>query len=102
VRTMDLDQRTVFRTFVRAVLRATTVDPAGLRIAVASTDEPGAPADRGNGRVRVAVDLDVADSDVGIHRTFDPYVAVLRVTFPDLDAAVRPSALALRFSYDQH
>ncbi|WP_181435924.1 hypothetical protein, partial [Curtobacterium sp. MCSS17_006] len=54
------------------------------------------------GRVSVEMELAVADSDIGIHRTFDPYFAVLRVTFPDLDVAVRPSALALRFSYDQH
>ncbi|WP_439688781.1 hypothetical protein ACRQ4C_11860 [Curtobacterium sp. SP.BCp] len=91
--TLDVDQRTVVRTFLRATLRAAAVDPAGLTVRARP-----APGDR----VEVAVDVVVADSDVGIHRTFDPYLAVLRVTFPDLDVAVRPSALALRFSYDQH
>lgn len=91
--TLDVDQRTVVRTFLRAALRASTVDPAGLRVTARPT---------GTGRVVTTIDLAVADSDVGIHRTFDPYFAVLRVTFPDLDVAVRPSALALRFSYDQH
>jgi hypothetical protein len=91
--TMDADQRTVVRTFLRALLHATTVDPAGVRIEV----EPRPPD-----RVCMSVTVAVADSDVGIHRTFDPYLAVLRVTFPDLDVAIRPSSLALRFSYDQH
>jgi hypothetical protein len=76
-------------------LRAATVDAAAFRAVVRRV--PETPA-----RVVVDLDLAVADSDVGIHRTFDPYLAVLRVTFPDLDVAVRPSALALRFSYDQH
>ncbi|MGN8049864.1 hypothetical protein ACTJKO_09240 [Curtobacterium sp. 22159] len=104
--TLDADQRTVVRTFLRAALRASTVDPAGFRATVRRSeadDGPQVPAGGpGRGRVAVAIDLAVADSDVGIHRTFDPYFAVLRVTFPDLDVAVRPSALALRFSYDQH
>ncbi|MBT2502944.1 hypothetical protein [Curtobacterium sp. ISL-83] len=93
IATLDADQRTVVRTFLRAALRASTVDPAGFRVRVRRVE----------GR-RIGIDLDVAvaDSDVGIHRTFDPYFAVLRVTFPDLDVSVRPSALALRFSYDQH
>lgn len=105
IATLDADQRTVLRTFVRAALRATTVDPAGFRATVRRADAAGAdhaadaPARR---RVAVRIELAVAASDVGIHRTFDPYFAVLRVTFPDLDVAVRPSALALRFSYDQH
>lgn len=95
IATLDADQRTVVRTFLRAALRARTVDPAGFRATIGRA--PDAPD-----RVTVSIDLAVADSDVGIHRTFDPYFAVLRVTFPDLDVAVRPSALALRFSYDQH
>ncbi|OII39708.1 hypothetical protein BIU98_11820 [Curtobacterium sp. MMLR14_010] len=90
---LDADQRTVVRTFLRAVLRASTVDPAGFHATVER---------RPDDRVDVIVEAAVADSDVGIHRAFDPYLAVLRVTFPDLDVAVRPSALALRFSYDQH
>jgi hypothetical protein len=95
IRGMDVDQRTVLRTVVRAVLTAPTVDPAGLRIVVAPVaDDPG--------RTSVTVDVAVADTDSGIHRTFDVYLAVLRVTFPDLDVAIRPSSLALRFSYDQH
>ncbi|WP_420368257.1 hypothetical protein [Curtobacterium sp. L1-20] len=170
IATLDADQRTVLRTFVRAALRAPTVDASGFRATIRpSTSTPidgaaettvagrrrattpragrtrrtaadaparvrrtgagapswsrrteaGTPAEVGRSaaagaptrsqrtaagrpRVTVAVDLAVADSDVGIHRTFDPYFAVLRVTFPDLDVAVRPSALALRFSYDQH
>jgi hypothetical protein len=118
IATLDADQRTVVRTFVRAALRAPTVDPAGFRATIrradddsidATVDAPGAAgvdaagsASAGAPRIAVAIDLVVADSDVGIHRTFDPYFAVLRVTFPDLDVAVRPSALALRFSYDQH
>ena len=113
IATMDTDQRTVVRTFLRAALRASTVDPAGVRATVRRAD-PASDARgpsrrrRGDGqpgaqrRVAVELDLAVADSDVGIHRAFDPYFAVLRVTFPDLDVAVRPSALALRFSYDQH
>ncbi|SDQ70651.1 hypothetical protein SAMN02800687_2487 [Curtobacterium sp. UNCCL20] len=100
--TLDVDQRTVVRTFLRAALRASTVDPAGFRATVRRADAPDAGGTTGTPRVAVAIDLAVADSDVGIHRTFDPYFAVLRVTFPDLDVAVRPSALALRFSYDQH
>ncbi|WP_144713896.1 hypothetical protein [Curtobacterium pusillum] len=127
IATLDADQRTVVRTFVRAALRAPTVDPAGFRATIRRRDDAatsaavGGPAHAdaatpaaipaatfaanpaaGAPRVAVAIDLVVADSDVGIHRTFDPYFAVLRVTFPDLDVAVRPSALALRFSYDQH
>ncbi|MFJ3383962.1 MULTISPECIES: hypothetical protein [unclassified Curtobacterium] len=100
IATLDTDQRTVVRTFVRAVLRASTVDPAGFRATI--TRDPDTDPDVGVARVRVALDVAVADSDIGIHRTFDPYFAVLRVTFPDLDVAVRPSSLALRFSYDQH
>lgn len=95
---MDADQRTVVRTFVRAVLAADTVDPAGIRVAVAPQDR----ASGGSPPVTMTFDVAVADSDVGIHRAFDPYFAVLRVTFPDLDVAVRPSSLTLRFSYDQH
>jgi hypothetical protein len=95
IRGMDVDQRTVVRTFLRAALGAPTVDPAGLRIAVESLGED-------TPRTSLRMELSVADSDVGIHRSFDPYLAVLRVTFPDLDVAVRPSSLALRFSYDQH
>jgi hypothetical protein len=95
IATLDADQRTVVRTFLRAALRATTVDPAGFRATIGRAPDT-------TDRVAVSIDLAVADSDVGIHRTFDPYFAVLRVTFPDLDVAVRPSALALRFSYDQH
>ncbi|WP_182046004.1 hypothetical protein [Curtobacterium sp. ME26] len=98
IATLDADQRTVVRTFLRAALGAATVDPARFRATVRRADEPGAPA----GRVAVRMELAVDDSDVGIHRTFDPYFAVLRVTFHDLDVAVRPSSLALRFSYDQH
>lgn len=98
IATLDADQRTVVRTFLRAALGAGTVDPARFRATVRRADEPGAPA----GRVAVRMELAVDDSDVGIHRTFDPYFAVLRVTFHDLDVAVRPSSLALRFSYDQH
>ena len=98
IATLDADQRTVVRTFLRAALGAATVDPARFRTTVRRTDEPGAPV----GRVDVRIELAVDDSDVGIHRTFDPYFAVLRVTFPDLDVTVRPSSLALRFSYDQH
>jgi hypothetical protein len=90
---LDADQRTVVRTFLRAVLRASTVDPAGFHATVTR---------RPDDRIDVTFEAVVADSDVGIHRAFDPYLAVLRVTFPDLDVAVRPSALALRFSYDQH
>lgn len=121
IATLDVDQRTVLRTFVRAALRAPTVDPSGFRATVRPAGEPDdgaadqedrehqaefarptpARGDRTR-RVAVAIDLAVAASDVDIHRTFDPYFAVLRVTFPDLDVAVRPSALALRFSYDQH
>ncbi|WP_144763526.1 hypothetical protein [Curtobacterium sp. 9128] len=93
IATLDTDQRTVVRTFVRAALGASTVDPAGFRATVRRTAED---------RAEMALEVAVADSDVGIHRTFDPYFAVLRVTFPDLDVAVRPSSLALRFSYDQH
>ncbi|PCN49195.1 hypothetical protein Csp2054_03150 [Curtobacterium sp. 'Ferrero'] len=111
--TLDTDQRTVVRTFVRAALRAPAVDPAGIRVRARSGNVEGVDgtgdragvdaADRGTGnRVVIAIDLVVADSDVGIHRTFDPYLAVLRVTFPDLEVSVRPSSLALRFSYDQH
>jgi hypothetical protein len=100
IATLDADQRTVVRTFLRAALAASTVDPAGLRTTVRRADPP--PGDPSGRRIEVAIDLAVADSDIGIHRTFDPYFAVLRVTFPDLDVAVRPSALALRFSYDQH
>jgi len=100
--TLDVDQRTVVRTFLRAALRASTVDPAGFRATVRRAEEPDAGSSTTVPRVAVGFDLAVADSDVGIHRTFDPYFAVLRVTFPDLDVAVRPSALALRFSYDQH
>ncbi|MFJ7289590.1 hypothetical protein ACIQUC_14840 [Curtobacterium sp. NPDC098951] len=118
IATLDADQRTVVRTFLRAALRAATVDPAGFRATIRRTGSddagPDAAGTRGEGpptgtthpptagTVSVAIDLAVDDSDVGIHRTFDPYFAVLRVTFPDLDVAVRPSALALRFSYDQH
>lgn len=117
IATLDADQRTVVRTFLRAALRASTVDPAGFRATIRreADDATRAATDGGPASVagpaasaadarRVVVDLRlaVADSDVGIHRTFDPYFAVLRVTFPDLDVAVRPSALALRFSYDQH
>ncbi len=105
IATLDADQRTVVRTFLRAALRAATVDPAGFRARVrrsADDDPPTTPSATGAGTVSVALDLAVDDSDVGIHRTFDPYLAVLRVTFPDLDVAVRPSSLALRFSYDQH
>ncbi len=104
IATLDTDQRTVVRTFLRAALGSATVDPARLRAVVRRAaevrraEEPGAPPDR----VEVRLELAVDDSDVGIHRTFDPYFAVLRVTFPDLDVAVRPSSLALRFSYDQH
>ena len=107
---MDADQRTVVRTFVRALLHAATVDPAGVRVTVAPVGglAPGlgadGPAVRATTRPRVAMTFDVAvaDSDVGIHRTFDPYFAVLRVTFPDTDVAVRPSSLTFRFSYDLH
>ncbi|WIB66478.1 hypothetical protein DEI93_10865 [Curtobacterium sp. MCBD17_035] len=95
IRSMDVDQRTVVRTAVRAVLRASTVDPAGVRIRI----EPDPHHD---GRVRFTLEAAVAATDLAIHRAFDPYLAVLRVTFPDLDVEVRPSALALRFSYDQH
>jgi hypothetical protein len=114
IATLDTDQRTVVRTFVRAALRASTVDPAGFRTTVRRADDtsgptpgPASPAGAPTpatppARVEVDMELAVADSDIGIHRTFDPYFAVLRVTFPDLDVAVRPSALALRFSYDQH
>ncbi|MDD1386415.1 hypothetical protein [Curtobacterium poinsettiae] len=118
IATLDTDQRTVVRTFVRAALRASTVDPAGFRTTVRRADAasgsasgpaagPASPAGppmpaTPPARVEVDMELAVADSDIGIHRTFDPYFAVLRVTFPDLDVAVRPSALALRFSYDQH
>ncbi|ROP60299.1 hypothetical protein [Curtobacterium sp. ZW137] len=101
IATLDADQRTVLRTFVRAVLRASTVDPAGFSAAVTRSADTG-PGDAAGRRVSVAFDVAVADSDIGIHRTFDPYFAVLRVTFPDLDVSVRPSSLALRFSYDQH
>ncbi len=100
---LDADQRSVVRTFVRAALQARTVDPAGFHATVRRADEAtGATADASGDRAVLTLDLAVDDSDVGIHRTFDPYLAVLRVTFPDLDVAVRPSALALRFSYDQH
>jgi hypothetical protein len=113
---MDADQRTVVRTFVRALLNATTVDPAGVRITIAPVGAlapglgadgplvrpPDGPVGATSGRVAMTFDVVVADSDVGIHRTFDPYFAVLRVTFPDTDVAVRPSSLTLRFSYDQH
>ena len=115
IATLDVDQRTVLRTFVRAALRASAVDPAGFRAVIRPAgadgtpvrspdpldgpDDPGGPS---SSRVAVAIDLAVAASDVGIHRTFDPYFAVLRVTFPDLDVDVRPSALAFWFSYDQH
>lgn len=109
IATLDVDQRTVLRTFVRAALRASAVDPAGFRATIRPAGADGTPRDTddtddtdASRRVAVAIDLAVAASDVGIHRTFDPYFAVLRVTFPDLDVAVRPSALALRFSYDQH
>ncbi|MCL9665194.1 hypothetical protein L2091_08130 [Curtobacterium albidum] len=98
VATLDTDQRTVVRTFLRAALGAATVDPARFRAVIRRAEEPGSPPER----VEVRLELAVDDSDVGIHRTFDPYFAVLRVTFPDLDVAVRPSSLALRFSYDQH
>ncbi|WIB35337.1 hypothetical protein [Curtobacterium sp. MCJR17_043] len=79
------------------MLAADTVDPAGVRVTVAPPDPSAAGS-----AVTMTFDVAVADSDVGIHRAFDPYVAVLRVTFPDLDVAVRPSSLTLRFSYDQH
>jgi len=102
IATLDADQRTVVRTFVRAALRASTVDPAGFRATIRRATDVDVDGAHDGQRVTVAIDLAVADSDVGIHRTFDPYFAVLRVTFPDLDVAVRPSALALRFSYDQH
>ncbi|MBE7163106.1 MAG: hypothetical protein INR72_17850 [Williamsia herbipolensis] len=103
VGTMDADQRTVVRTFLRAALHAATVDPAGLRLAVEPTSSRSTVASRdASRRVCMSVDIAVADSDVGIHRTFDPYLAVLRVTFPDLEVVIRPSSLALRFSYDQH
>jgi len=108
IATMDADQRTVVRTFLRAALRASTVDAAGFRATVRRVEGAVTARSRVAGlaatapRVAVHLDLAVADSDIGIHRTFDPYFAVLRVTFPDLDVAVRPSALALRFSYDQH
>ncbi|KQO62256.1 hypothetical protein ASF23_10615 [Curtobacterium sp. Leaf261] len=95
IRGMDVDQRTVVRTFLRAALAAPAVDPAGVRLLV----EPHA---EDPSRTCFDVQMSVADSDVGIHRSFDAYLAVLRVTFPDLDVAVRPSSLALRFSYDQH
>jgi len=105
IQSMDVDQRTVVRTFLRALLRASTVDPAGVRITV----ERLAPSRWGTGRgptsrdrVCLTVSAPVADSDIGIHRAFDAYLAVLRVTFPDLAVEIRPSALALRFSYDQH
>jgi hypothetical protein len=96
---MDTDQRTVVRTFVRALIEAETVEPHGVHVLVRALDDsPGS----GPPPVRMTFDVAVADSDVGIHRTFDPYFAVLRVTFPDLDVAVRPSSLTLRFSYEQH
>lgn len=100
--TLDTDQRTVVRTVVRALLGAPTVDPAAFRATVRRAADARGPGDSAPDRVFVALDVGVADSDVGIHRMFDPYFAVLRVTFPDLDVAVRPSSLALRFSYDQH
>jgi hypothetical protein len=96
---MDTDQRTVVRTFVRALLAAATVEPHGVHVRVRSSPDASRP---GPPLVRMAFDVAVADFDVGIHRTFDPYFAVLRVTFPDLDVAVRPSSLTLRFSYEQH
>jgi hypothetical protein len=114
---MDADERTVVRTVVRALLGAPTVDPAGVHVTVAPIPAgPGslAPRPAGSGpaasmvpgaarpRVSMTFAVAVADSDVGIHRSFDPYFAVLRVTFPDTDVAVRPSSLTLRFSYDQH
>ncbi|UBQ01567.1 hypothetical protein [Curtobacterium sp. TXMA1] len=104
IATLDTDQRTVVRTFLRAALGSATVDPARLRAVVrrASEIRPAEEAGVPRDRVEVRLELAVDDSDVGIHRTFDPYFAVLRVTFPDLDVAVRPSSLALRFSYDQH
>jgi hypothetical protein len=92
---MDVDQRTVVRTVLRAVLRASSVDPAGVAVRVAPM---GDDASRAVFRLEAAV----AASDIAIHRAFDAYFAVLRVTFPDLDVEIRPSALALRFSYDQH
>ncbi len=92
---MDADQRTVVRAFVRALLRSVSVDRSALRVTVT-------PSPTDVDRVAMAFSVSVDDSDVGIHRSFDPYFAVLRVTFPDLDVAVRPASLALRFSYDQH
>jgi len=92
---MDTDQRTVVRAFVRALLRSVSVDRSALRVTVT-------PSATDVDRVEMAFSVSVDDSDVGIHRSFDPYFAVLRVTFPDLDVAVRPASLALRFSYDQH
>lgn len=96
---MDADQRTVVRAFVRALLAADTVEPDEVHVVVEPLDEG---TGSGPPPVRMTFDVAVADSDVGIHRRFDPYFAVLRVTFPDLDVAVRPSSLTLRFSYDQH
>jgi hypothetical protein len=103
---MDTEERTVVRTVVRALLGAATVDPAGVSIRVAPVEDPVPASATAAGALRPRVcmtfDVAVADSDVGIHRSFDPYFAVLRVTFPDTDVAVRPSSLTLRFSYDQH
>jgi hypothetical protein len=96
VRGMDADQRTVVRTIVRAIMEAPTVDPAGVRIVVRRYG----PQDGAGVQIRLSAR--VADSDIGVRRTFDPYLAVLRGTFRDLEVAIRPSALALRFSYDQH
>lgn len=94
-RTMDADERTIVRTTLRALIGAAAIDPAGIRVEVRALESQSSP------RSEMRIRAHMAGQESDIRRMLNPYLGVLRMTFPTLRVAVNGSDLALRFAYDQ-
>ncbi|WP_066521869.1 hypothetical protein [Curtobacterium ammoniigenes] len=94
-RTMSADERAVVRATLRALIASASVDPAGIAVSVRRVDQEA------RNRSEMRIHAQIAGQESDIRGMLNPYLAVLRMTFPSLRIAVSNSNLALRFAYDQ-
>jgi hypothetical protein len=89
---MSTDQRTAIRALLVAIVAHIGFVPSTFSIEFAET-EP---------RVDGVIRASFSPADPSPRTAFGPYLAVLRVVFPDLRVDLAPSSLTVGFSYDRH
>jgi hypothetical protein len=86
---MSTEQRTGLRALLVAAYASARVAPDSLSLTIRAEQ----------GRARVVIAADLVATEGSPRSEFGPYLAVMRITFPDLKVEMSSAALTVRFSY---